>query len=406
MVNSLYGRPQLVIGIERGGTAVAAAFAKGADARSCVLIRQPRPTSEGWRGSVRTIIQAVSPLALRTLYRKIFFKAIVRTSNQVGRQALELAPAAREKLDAALGAQSDGIVFVVDDAIDSGGTASRVLAGLSDLAPRARIVLFSLTSTVGIRVADLQINAFTDILEYHEGDISDLAASYSESAEWRGPVEDPSIQRATAAVGRTLYLDLDGTLVMDSFRCAQHTLLRFLVSRLLPRPATRLFLNSIAKKLRLINHQALKMLIDELILDLTPEQNEAFQALLSTSLASDSRWTLTAIARAPNVRSRIVTAALASYTEAIERALGIPVLIASGRNPDGVWMEVDSEAKVAAIRADRKQADQLDVPSLFVGDTIADALASTDGVHITILPKWDATGLLTVLASDSWWRAP
>jgi len=201
-----------------------------------------------------------------------------------------------------------------------------------------------------------------------------------------------------------LYLDLDGTLVIDSFRCARSTLIRYLVKARLLRNAWRLLIVSAAKKLRLINHRQLKILVDELIRALSAEQNEAFQAQLAVALNRDSRWTLTAIAKAPRVRSRIVTAALASYSSAIEMALGIPVLIGSGPGPDGEWVEVDARIKVDAVRSDRQSGDFSHSNALFIGDSMMDSLSCVDGVAIAILPKWDKTGLLTLLASNFWWR--
>jgi len=403
LMHNLYGPPDLVIGIERGGTAVAAAFARSSRAVSCALIRQQRPTSTGWRGWAREFLQITTPLALRKLYRKLLFKTVIHTSRQIRPEVLEVDDVAKTKLESAACDVDDGLLVVVDDAIDSGGTAARVLATLKELAPRAHIILFTLTSTVGARVADRQINAFADILEYDDGDISELGDAHRETAEWRASPGEQSESHTYEPVIRSLYLDLDGTLVMDSFRCARNTLLRYLMRNRQLWTATRLLSISVIKMLRLIGHHGLKTVVDDLIHGLSPEQNDAFQSLLAKSLDRDSRWTLVALASAPNVRSRIVTAALASYAQAIEEAFEIPALIASGRDQDGGWLEVDAQTKVAAIRTDHDSDGLGDTPALFVGDTLMDALSTTEGVPIEIVPKWDTTGLLTVLAAESWW---
>lgn len=405
LVASLYGRPDLVIGIEHGGTAVAAAFAKGAEVCKCTLIQQHRWTTTGWRGKARRFIQRVTPIKLRKLFRRWFFSFIVSTSKRIQPQVFRTDRAASEKLMAAVGAHQHEFIVVVDDAIDSGGTALRVLADLGELAPRARIVLFTLTSTVGERVTDEQINAFAEILEYEQGDIGKLAPAHRDAAEFFRPTNVRATDRPENRTCRTLYLDLDGTLVIDSFRSARNTLLRYLVRAGSLRSAARLFVASTAKKLRLINHQQLKILVDGLIRGLSPDQNEVFQSMLAVALNRDSRWTLTTLAKAPKVRSRIVTAALASYSRAIEIALGIPVLIGSGPGPDGEWVEVDARIKVDAVRSDRQTVDCKEAPSLFIGDSIVDSLAYLDGVPVAILPKWDRTGLLTILAANYWWRA-
>ena len=405
LMHKLYGPPKLVVGIERGGTAVAAAFAKASQADSCALIRQQRPTSTGWRGWAREFLQITTPLALRKLYRKLLFKTVIHTSRQIRPEVLELDEVAKTKLEATVCDIQDGLLVVVGDAIDSGGTAARVLAALGESAPRARVILFTLTSTVGARVADQQINAFADILEYEEGDISELGDAHRESAEWSALPRETSDTVIDEQVMRSLYLDLDGTLVMDSFRCARNTLLKYLFRNHLFWSATRLLTITTIKKLRVIGHRSIKTVVDDLIHSLSPKQNDAFQSLLSKALDQDSRWTLAALSSAPYVRSRIVTAALASYAQAIEEAFGIPVLIASGRGQDGAWLEVDSQTKVAAIRADFDAAGLSEAPALFVGDTLMDALSTTDGVPIAIVPKWDTTGLLTILAAESWWSA-
>ena len=247
LVASLYGRPDLVIGIENGGTAVAAAFSQGANVPCCTLIRHQRWTTTGWRRKTRKIIQHATPIALRRLFRRYFFEFIVAVSKRSEPRVVPTNHAVQEKLLAVLDRQEHEFIVVVDDAIDSGGTASRVLADLAQIAPRARVMLFTLTSTAGERVTDEQINAFAEILEYEEGDISALASEHRQAVESLRTIQQDSRGSSEQRPLRTLYLDLDGTLVIDSFRCARSTLIRYLVKAPLVarrRLSARLFLVS------------------------------------------------------------------------------------------------------------------------------------------------------------------
>lgn len=432
LVRSLHGRPYLVIGIERGGTAIARAFAEGAQATNSILVTSRRPSSRGWRGRARMAIRRATPRALRKIYKRLFFRSLARATRLVT-NGEPLAASEIDRLAPALAADSSKFIVVVDDAIDSGGTASSVLTAVNGLAPHHRVALFTLTTTSGGRVHADQLNVFADIVEYVEGDIADLARSHRESAEWSGRLvfscEDNEWPGQSGPVGQTarlnqlkqraqreqraqperplqrsLYLDLDGTLVPNSFRTAYAVLCRgqFLTGSW--RSLLRLATARIARKLRLIHHRALSRVLDREITALDPMQAESFQSRLASKLACDCRWSLATIARSPNVRCGIVTAALAAYAPAIERAFGIPILTGSGPNADGNWVEVVASHKIDAIRRHGSLvSDEFDNRTLLMGDTITDALSVAGGIEVAIVPTWDKTGILTLLGAESWW---
>ena len=407
LVRCLYGPPQVVIGIERGGTAIAQTFAERAGALACVLVTRQRASSNGWRGKARQGVQAVVPRFVRRLYKRLFFRSIVRFLHrrQRAQEEYDLSDQDLARLRAVIDPGTAGAIVVVDDAIDSGGTLRHVLSALRDLAPKHRTLVFALTATAGIRVNPQQLNAFANLVDYVEGDLGGLAAAYREKAQWSRPADWSDHEAAQTPRGRRLYLDLDGTIVPDSFASAFATLMRVQFGAGAFASLSRSIYARLARKARIKTHRALSKHLDAGIRALTPAQNRRFQDELAAALQKDCRWSLLAIAQATHVQSRIVTAALSSYAPAVETAFGLAVLTGSGENPAGEWVEVDSQAKVNAIHSDLPEAAHGNghEPVLFVGDTLIDAMATAEGITTSIVPHWDETGLLTILGAETWW---
>ncbi|MCA8957339.1 MAG: haloacid dehalogenase-like hydrolase [Planctomycetes bacterium] len=405
LVACVYGRPDLVVGIQRGGTAVAGAFADGARAGEVALVGTVRQGPRRLAGDVRTRVRDLVPRGLRRLYKRMLFTTVVRATKRLHARGAELQPADRSRLRSALTRKSDSFVVVVDDAIDTGSTAAAVLEVIAERPNATRVLLFALTSTAGVVVHPAQLTLFEGIVDYHEGDLGEL------SEEWRTRLAErrdaPGPSKADAApptlAKRDLYLDLDGTLVPNSFRSAIHTLLALHVERRRFGRWLGLLAGRVARRLRLTGHGTLLRLVDHQILSLPEADRTRFQERLAARLTGDARAAMVGIAHAPAVRARIVTAALRSYAPAIERAFGIPVLTGSGRQADGTWRDVTPAAKVAAIRDDTDAVPRN--PSLLIGDTMLEALSSTADLDVAIVPPWDRTGLLTVLGATSWWSA-
>ncbi len=399
MVRNLYGKPGLVIGIARSGTAPAKAFAEGADAEQMIVVRLSRPSSHGWRATARQLWANWMPAWGRQLYKKLFFKLSVTLSEN-----LESSSSLSEEdfvvLREALACCGQAPVIVVDDSIDSGDTVSTLLSTIEQLDANAEVIVFALASTLGRVVSDRQLTLVSGkIAHYMDGDLSHLheeVALYSVDEGADGYCADD-------VSNKQLFLDLDGTLTEDSFRDALQTLTQVYWARQKFSALLRLVAMRLTKKARLINHMVLKKALDNHIGKLEASCQSLFIDELAQRLRTNARPALMAISRAPNIEGHIVTAALASYQEAVEKAFGLPVVCGSGVDEEGVWQEIRSDHKVKAIELLRKDKEML--PALLLGDTLTDALVFDRTFKVVIIPEWDRTGLSTLLALPTWWRA-
>lgn len=403
LVAEVYGTPDVVVGIERSGRPLARAFAAGCGAREQVNVCEQRPSSTGVRGHLRRQVRRSIPRLLRRAYKRVFFKSAVHLDRLAQRTTRPIRAESLDAIHRVVAADRSQFVVVVDDAIDSGATMRSVIDAIESRSRSSTILPFCLTSTAGVRCAENQLTVFQDIVEFIEGDLAELGETRTNELLAALTTESDSADRPSAARTSSdpirLYLDLDGTLVANSFRDAMHALEK--VMR--PREIRRYVGSRLMRKTLARSHSQLARRIDDLILGLDDERRSTFEDELVKRLHRSSRGPLVAIAKAPGVRARIVTAALASYAGAVERAFGIPVLCASGRSADGSdWHEIQSHEKVAAIVEDRHRAPSPH-HALLLGDTATDALSAFDGLDVKMIPDWDETGLVTLLGAASWW---
>ena len=413
LVGRLFGRPDVVIGIERSGRSVAIAFAEGSGSETTLFVKQQRPSSRGWRGSLRSVVRRTTPRLLRRTYKQLFFKSAVQI-DRLKRSSSRLDdPSTRERLLGAIPTDRGCIVAVVDDAIDSGITMQTLVDTIEAMHPEHVVIPFALTSTAGVCVHDRQLNLFEDIVEFVEGDLAELAEerarSLLEAIRPQRPTDGILRRNSSSNNGEgeshkssiSLYLDLDGTLVSNSFRDALQTLYPLLTTA----EKCRYVQLRARKVLRLIGHDGLKRGIDALIRGLDDARRLEFEQNLALMLRRHARGPLLAVARAPHVRSRIVTAALSSYARAVEEAFGIEVLCSSGFASDGsTWNEIQTHGKFAAILADRSARQPGHGPTLMLGNTETDALSAGEGLDVQMVPSWDRSGLVTLLGAESWWQ--
>lgn len=403
MMRSLYGQPYLVLGIARSGTAVAAAFAQGSGASETLAVDLPRRTSVGFWSRLRAAWTRVAPRFVRRLYKAVLFPSVVRLMDW----AVPADPLPHGEADrirkAMAGAPPGAWVAVVDDSIDSGQTVQRVVHGIEQLAKDARVLVFALSSSLGRNICEHQLTLVSgEIAHFTGGDLArmdrvDLLGG-PRTCLGHTPKLDPLYPP-----DRRLYLDLDGTLSADSFRDAARALAPSLAAHGRRLDAWRFRSMRLAKKLRMIDHRKLKVALDVGIRSLEGAAREAFMERVAKALRENGRTALATIGRSPGVRTTVVTAALASYADAIESAFGFPVLTGSGPGPDGAWIEIGSDQKVEAIATDCGSGYG---QWLVVGDTRVDALTASHHLTVISVPKWDTTGLTTILGLSSWWRGP
>jgi adenine/guanine phosphoribosyltransferase-like PRPP-binding protein len=399
LIAAAFGPPDLVIGIDRAGIPVAALLARGSEAADMVVVSRKRTTSQGRFAGLRSSLRATTPRRVRRLYKRLFFRKIVRVvrSSRARKPAQE--PAQHLVLAiASAPCPTDGLIVVADDAIDSGGTMEEVIAATVAAHPLAQVVAFALTSTAGHVVHRDQITVFEDIVEFAEGDLGDIAHHYTDDGwrpQTRGPSQDPSPVKR-----RPLYLDLDGTLVTDSFEAAFRTAIAVLPRHGDRASAVRLRAVRRLELLRIGSHSKVKRALDDAIRGMNPEAAADFQADLVANLRNQVRVALHVLATAPRVEGNIVTAALASYADAVEQAFGLPVLCGSESTDTG-WSEVDASAKSAVICADLDANHPAGSAGLLIGDTFIDGSSASARVPVALVPAWDRTGMLTLLGC---WR--
>ena len=399
MVSNLYGKPGLVIGIARSGTAPAKAFAEGADAKQMISVRLSRPSSHGWRATARQLWTNWVPGWVRQQYKKLFFKLSVTLSEKV-ESSSSLSEDDLAVLSEALERCGPGPLIVVDDSIDSGDTVSTLLGIIERLGTRSEVLVFALASTLGRVVSDRQLTLVSGkIAHYMDGDLSLLDEEVTPYLVSENVVDGC----ADEASNKQLFLDLDGTLTEDSFRDALQALTQVYWAQRQFFLLANLVTVRLIKKVRLINHMVLKKTLDRHIGQLDASCQSLFTDELAQRLRKNARPALMAISRAPNVEGHIVTAALTSYRPAIEKAFGLPVVCGSGVDDTGAWQEIRSDHKVKAIELLRNNKEML--PALLLGDTLTDALVFDTTFKVVIIPEWDRTGLSTLLALPTWWRA-
>ncbi len=382
---AVYGRPNLVIGVERAGTALTARFATAAGADQSVLIRQQRRSTQGNTGRARRLLARMLPALARRLYKRMLFKPAVRVSRQLQRRLpIVLDDDNRSHLATRMDRQRPQLIVIVDDAIDSGGTVQAILNTLGELSPQSRVAVFTLTTTAGNRVTAHQLNLFADLVDYQEGDLGNLADDYRSEAAWQAtrprPVENPG--------KRLIYLDLNDTLVPNADGVAARCLRSLLWSR-----GNLFALGRLASQGR--QGQWLHA-VDAAWRRLSPALRKQFVDRLARELASEMRWSLAAVCRAPRVQAKLVTAAPAYYREAVEQALGIDVLVAG------------TPATRAALIADDVQQTSQDstvTSTLILGRRLGQGLEAMPNVVTAPLGPDDATGLQTLLAAKAWWQS-
>lgn len=404
LIHRLHGRPAVVVGIARSGTALGQTIAQASRAAAFVVIGASRVTSSGAAGSARSATQSLIPGALRRAYKSSVYPLAVKAAARQD-ETRSLADEDREALRSVLADNRGGPVVIIDDAIDTGKTVNLLKRSIEDIDPTATIITVALTSTIGVVCGPHQLSYIHGAhLHNSDGDPSWL---HTDGDPIRCRASDPDPWRQPQ-VERLLYLDLDHTLCRNNtFSMAAAVLLKAAM-RKPTSPATRQLVRAAGlRKSRAVDHLHLKQAVDQHIRSLAPEEAAAFQSELADRMRADVRPALLSVATAPTVRSAIVTAALRSYGPAIEQAFGIPVLCGAGPDSDGTWIEPAGKEKAAAIEIDRDRNSATFEPDtieqgLMVGDAMADLL-SAGPVPTALIPEWDSSGLATILAAVQWW---
>ncbi|RUM94437.1 MAG: hypothetical protein DSZ28_03195 [Thiothrix sp.] len=400
MVRRLHGQPSVVIGIARSGTAPARAFAEGSGADATLAISFSRPSSMGSRGKIRALWVQFIPKFVRQLYKNLLFQTVVRLTDAAVTSKRKLPQKQYDQLTNLLNTRRAGPVVVVDDSIDSGGTIRTILQTIAEIDSQAKLIVFTLASTLGRVVSDNQYTLVSgEIVDFVDGDLSLL-----DNPALLGEAMEPNASGNSVAnqTDLQLFLDLDGTLTSDSFRDAMNSLAKLYWQQKAYSLSIKLAFTRSLKKLRLVNHRFLQKTLDRQICNLSPNETESYLSDLAHCLYQHRRPTLATIASASAVKSVIVTAALNAYRPAIEKAFGFPVITGSGPDLDGNWIEVGSDFKIEAISKWRQANEK--GQALLTGDTLIDALAADSTVDVVIIPDWDRTGLSTILGVSSWWQ--
>lgn len=145
------GRPDVLIGIRTGGFYVADAMAEAIDQPLPVLsitCRRPSTRYKGGLGGLKTII-AKLPRPIVDRLRIIEHAVLTRRARPITQVDFQFDAAEIAALDAWLGqAGANPRIVIIDDAVDSGATLSRVLGLVTDLArPGATICSAAITVT-------------------------------------------------------------------------------------------------------------------------------------------------------------------------------------------------------------------------------------------------------------------
>jgi len=400
LVRKLHGRPSVVIGIARSGTAPAFAFAEGSGADDTLAISFSRPSSSGTRGKIRALWAKLAPKPIRQLYKSLLFQAVVRLTDTVATAERKLPQEQYDQLTNRLNNRGSGPVVVVDDSIDSGGTIHVILQTIGEIDPQANLIVFALASTLGRIVTEQQYTLVSgEVADFIDGDLSQL----NDPELLGGAIEanDPRISTADQT-DLQLFLDLDGTLTTDSFRDAANSLAWLYWQQGAYYRSLNWAVTRSLKKLRLVNHRFLQKALDRRIRDLSPRWTEPYFNHLSHRLRQHRRPALATIAAAPGIQAVVVTAALTSYRPAIEQAFGLPVISGSGPDHDDRWIEIGSDLKSETMSQWLK-THSID-RALLIGDTRVDALSADISVDVVTIPAWDRTGLSTLLGASSWWQ--
>ena len=400
LVRKLHGRPSVVIGIARSGTAPAVAFAEGSGAGNTLAIYCSRPSSSGTRGEIRALWVKLVPKPIRQLYKSLLFQTVVRLTDTAATAERKLSQEQYDQLTSLLNARGSGPVVVVDDSIDSGGTLRVILQAIGEIDAQANLIVFALASTLGRIVTEQQYTLVSgEVADFIDGDLSQL----NTPALLGGAIEanDPEIL-TTDQSDLPLFLDLDGTLTSDSFRDAANSLTWLYWQQGAYTLSINWAFTRSLKKLRLVNHRFLQKALDRRISDLSPSWTKPYFNQLAHRLRQHRRPALATIAAAPAVKAVIVTAALTSYRPAIEQAFGLPVISGSGPDHDDRWIEIGSDLKIETMSQWLK-THSID-RALLIGDTLVDALSADLSVDVVTIPGWDRTGLSTLLGASSWWQ--
>jgi len=400
LVRKLHGRPSIVIGIARSGTAPAFAFAEGSGADNTLAIRCSRPSSSGARGKIRALWVKLAPKPIRQLYKSLLFQTVVRLTDTAATTERKLPQKQYDQLTNRLNDRGSGPVVVVDDSIDSGGTIRVILQAIDEIDAQANLIVFALASTLGRIVTEQQYTLVSgEIADFIDGDLSQL----NDPELLGGAIEanDPKISTADQT-DLQLFLDLDGTLTTDSFRDAANSLAWLYWQQGAYYLSIDWAVTRSLKKVRLVNHRFLQKALDRRIRALSPRWIEPYFSHLAHRLRQHRRPALATIAAAPAVKAVIVTAALTSYRPAIEQAFGLPVISGSGPDHDDRWIEIGSDLKIETMSQWLK-THSID-RALLIGDTLVDALSADLSVDVVTIPGWDRTGLSTLLGASSWWQ--
>jgi adenine/guanine phosphoribosyltransferase-like PRPP-binding protein len=400
LVRKLHGRPSIVIGIARSGTAPAFAFAEGSGADNTLAIRCSRPSSSGARGKIRALWVKLAPKPIRQLYKSLLFQTVVRLTDTAATTERKLPQKQYDQLASLLNDRDPGPVVVVDDSIDSGGTIRVILQAIDEIDAQANLIVFALASTLGRIVTEQQYTLVSgEIADFIDGDLSQL----NDPELLGGAIEanDPKISTADQT-DLQLFLDLDGTLTTDSFRDAANSLAWLYWQQGAYYLSIDWAVTRSLKKVRLVNHRFLQKALDRRIRALSPRWIEPYFSHLAHRLRQHRRPALATIATAPAIKAAIVTAALTSYRPAIEQAFGLPVISGSGPDHDDRWIEIGSDLKIETMSQWLK-THSID-HALLIGDTRVDALSSDLSVDVITIPVWDRTGLSTLLGASSWWQ--
>ncbi len=175
LVARLHGPPDLVIGIRRGGLAVAMAFADGAGAARTAFVTRRAGTRPGTLSTLSRFGRQLVPRRLRQWGKSLLYRRVMVLLMKLQQPGTGSAPFIEEQEQLREWLSTASSVVVVDDAIDTGVTMRRLVdtirsAGQS-AGPHRRIMTFALTSTLGLKVHEPQHHLFEGVVEYVEGDL-------------------------------------------------------------------------------------------------------------------------------------------------------------------------------------------------------------------------------------------
>jgi len=168
---ALADRPQIVVGIRSGGYVVAQAMmpATGEPKPLLLPITRRRASSDAKTSNplVGRILRAL-PYAITDLLRLAEHRMLTRKRTREVGEAMpkiwEPDPVEAAALEAALAANPNASVLVVDDAIDTGSTLKAVNAFIARCAPQARLRSAVIVRTTDNPVVQPDITLYTHVL--------------------------------------------------------------------------------------------------------------------------------------------------------------------------------------------------------------------------------------------------